>query len=418
MRVVIIGGGKLGCGYLVPLFVDAGAEVVLGCRSAQTASRAAAGWKVRVTGTGQPARTVTPQAAISTSDVELVEAVAEADLVVLSVGVGRVAEAAEQLVPGLAARSRPVDLWLIENANCTAPVRRALLRRAQALGVTLPPIGVAGAVATVAVGRGSWDQPGTPEFVGDRFRTLEVDATALRGPVPLLSGVRTTRQYLARLHEKLYVFNAGHALTAYLGWLRGHATLAEATADPYVRTIVAGALLEARRATLSGYPSLLRGGPLDVSRDVYQPVAEALDRYSDRELADPIARVARQPLRKLAPNDRLLGPVELMRRHFDRIPAHFALGVAAALLYGFGDDSVAAADDQAGRLRLMLSKLGVSAVLSSVCELPAGDPFGQAVAQRYQGFVFDDEDGVSFPPVAPGTPFTSRPQESSCTSVS
>lgn len=176
--------------------------------------------------------------------------------------------------------------------------------------------------------------------------------------------------------------------------------------------------MEARRALLAGHPLLLRGRPLDRSADVHDPVAEALDRYSDAELADPITRVAREPLRKLAPDDRLLGPVQLMRRHLGRMPAHFALGVAAALLYGFGDGSVTAADEEARRLRLMLCELGVSAVLSSVCGLPTDDPFARAVAQRYHGFIFDEDDQVHFPPVAPDGPLTSRREDRTCTSVS
>ncbi|MDN0198593.1 hypothetical protein [Streptomyces sp. S.PNR 29] len=401
MRVVIVGAGRLGCGYLVPLFLGAGHEVLLGCRTRDTAGlvRSTGGWWVRVT--GEPPEKVhgVPAAAVGTT--ELDEAVAAADLLVLSVGVARAAGAARHLVPGLARRQgRPVDVWVVENGECAPRVSDALVDTAAARGVLLPPVGVAGAVAWGAVGRGSWHEPGTPEFVGDTARRLVVDGRPLHRAPPALPGVRTTGQYRARLHEKLYVFNAGHALAAYLGWLRGHRTIDAAVGDPFVRPVVAGALLEARRAILAAHPGLLPGRRVDHGADVHGPVADALARYGNAELADPVTRVAREPLRKLSPGDRLLGPVALLRQAAQRVPAHFALGTAAALLYGYGDEAVPAADASARRLRRLLTERGVFAVLTGVCGLAADDPFAAAVAARYHGFVFTD-DGVRFPPAAP-----------------
>ncbi|MER5225190.1 2-dehydropantoate 2-reductase N-terminal domain-containing protein [Streptomyces flaveus] len=403
MRVVIVGSGKLGCGYLVPLFLGAGHEVLLGCRTPDTAHRirSAGGWRVRVT--GEPPEEVHGVATAAVSTTELDEAVAAADLVVLCVGVANTAGAAPHLVPGLAARrGRPVDVWVVENAECAPWVGEALVDTASARGVQLPPVGVAGAVAGVTVGRGSWHEAGVPEFIGDGARRLVVDTRPLRLAPPALPGVQTTGQYRARLREKLFVHNAGHALAAYLGWLRGHRTIDTAIGDPFVRPIVAGALLEARRAILAAYPGLLQGRSMDHGSDVHGPVADALARYGNTELADPVTRVAREPLRKLAPGDRLLGPVALLRRTSHRVPAHFALGIAAALLYGYGDEAVPTADASARRLRRLLDERGVFAVLTSVCGLAADDPFAAAVAARYHGFVFTD-DGVRFPPAAPAT---------------
>lgn len=43
MRAVVVGTGKIGCGYLAPLFADAGWEVVLAARTAMLAVRALVG---------------------------------------------------------------------------------------------------------------------------------------------------------------------------------------------------------------------------------------------------------------------------------------------------------------------------------------------------------------------------------------
>lgn len=388
MRAVVVGTGKIGCGYLAPLFADAGWEVVLAARTAGTANRIhqAGGFRVRVTGEGGGSHHVTGVGAVVAGTEEFDRAVAGADVVATAVGVDNVVDLGPVLARALAGRgpADPVDVWVVENQDRAGDLQRAVQGAAAASGLELPPVGFAGAVAAVAVGRGDWRGPGRPEFVGDGARRLSVDRTNLCRPLPCLPGVRGTSQYLPRLREKLYVFNTGHALCAYLGALRRHVSVDSAVADPALRPLVVGCLLESRKALLRSHPSL--------GDDVHGPVAEALARYGDTELADPVARVARDPLRKLAPGDRLLGPAEQTRAVLGRVPAHFALGIAGALLYRNP------ADAQACRLAELLGRQGVASTLESVCGLdPAGD-LAQAVAHRYRGFILTSE-GAVFPPV-------------------
>jgi 2-oxoisovalerate dehydrogenase E1 component len=55
-------------------------------------------------------------------------------------------------------------------------------------------------------------------------------------------------------------------------------------------------------------------------------------RFANRALADPVSRLARDPLRKLAPGDRLVGAARLVERHGIR-PEGLSWGIAAALAY-------------------------------------------------------------------------------------
>ena len=391
MRVVMVGTGKITSGYLAPLFAEAGWQVVLAGRTPEVVDRIdrAGGHRVRITGgpTGEDrVRSLTGLGAVVVGTDAFAREVADADLVTVSVGVSALPGLAPTLAAALATRpaDRPLDVWVVENEAC-APVLEAAVRSA-ASGAVLPPLGFAGGVAHVAVARGSWRDPEPPEFVGDAARLLYLDGGALRTPLPDLPGVLATPHYEARLREKLYVFNAGHAICAYLGWLRGHRTVADAVRDPFLRPMVAGSLLESRRALLSAYPGL--GG------DLHGPVASALARYADETLADPVVRVAREPLRKLGPVDRLLGPVRLVREQTGGEPPYFSLGIAGALLYR-GDDG-----EQTRLLRERLAREGVRAVLESVCGLSPIDPFTDAVASRYAGFVLLPGETV-FPPAHP-----------------
>ena len=397
MRVVVVGTGKIASGYLAPLFTAAGWEVVLAGRTPAVVDRItrAGGHVVRITApaSASGAAALDPAQLVRVDGLKAVvvgtsafdEAVAGCDLVCTSVGVGAVPGLAEPLARAIATRSedRPLSVWAVENDDCAPALEAGIRSAAAAARAPLPPLGVAGAVAHVAVARGSWHDDERPEFVGDSARRLYVDATRVRTPVPELPGVEATTSYAARLREKLYVFNAGHAICAYLGWLRGHETIAQAVRDPFLRPMVAGSLLESRKALLATSPEL--------GDDVHGPVAEALARYADEELADPVVRVARDPLRKLAPADRLLGPLHLVREHTGQEPPYFSLGVAGALLYR-GDDA-----PQTRELRTRLSRDGVRAVLEQVCGLRTGDPFSDAVATRYAGFILLPDETV-FPP--------------------
>jgi mannitol-1-phosphate 5-dehydrogenase len=408
-RVVIIGPGRLGCGYLTPLFQSAGWDVVLAARDETSAGRIRCcdRFAVRITAppganggangdgsaNGDDGKHESERILVKTPPVvaidspELVEAVADADLVCTSVGVGNVRSLARPLARACAGRphDRSLDVWTVENGDCAGELEDAVRAAAAAAGLAVPPIGFGGAIANVAVAQGSWrTAEGSPEFLGDSFRSLVVDERRLFAGIPSLPGVQATRSFLEHLHEKLYVFSTGHAICAYLGRLRGHSTIADAAADPSLRPLIAGSMLEARKALLAEHPSL--------GTDLHGRVAEALARFGDRELADPIVRVAREPIRKLAPGDRLLGPAELIERSTGRIPKYLALAVAAALLYRDDDD------EQSLRLGALLERDGVIAVLRAVCGLAPNRPFAQAVAARYRAFIITEEETV-FPPV-------------------
>lgn len=388
MRVVIVGPGRIGCGYLAPAFWAAGWEIVLAARDDAQAERirCSGGFDVHITAPTGHRQAVNGVRAVAVGTLAFDEAVAAADLVCASVGVGNVPVLARPLARALSRRpeSRPLDVWVVENGDCAGGLAEAVRRQ---LRDPLPQVGFAGGVATTVVARGDWHANGRPLFVGDMPRELYVDATSLRTTLPLPAGMEATPMYSARLREKLFSFNAAHAICAYLGWLRGHQTIHEAVVDPFLKPMLAGCLLESRRALIATHPQL--------ESDVNVQAAEALGRFADPVLADPIPRVAREPLRKLGPDDRLLGAVDLIRAATGRVPSYFSLAVAAALLYRHDDDA------QARELGDRLAHEGFQRVLVDVCGLESGDPFGTAVEQHYRAFVFTEEETL-FPPVYAG----------------
>jgi len=138
-RVVIIGPGKIGCGYLAPLFAQAGWQVVLAARSPEVVGRiAAAGhFDVRTTGEPQPQRVEAEPVLIGTEAFD--RAIAGAGLVATAVGMGGPRDLGLPLARALAARgaARPVDVWAVENAD-VGPALRDAVRSAAARFASRP----------------------------------------------------------------------------------------------------------------------------------------------------------------------------------------------------------------------------------------------------------------------------------------
>ena len=88
-------------------------------------------------------------------------------------------------------------------------------------------------------------------------------------------------------------------------------------------------------------------------------------RFANKALGDTVARVAADPLRKLRPQDRLVGAATLCVRHGIR-PTALAKVIAAALRY----DN--ASDPSAVELQAHRRAEGDSRVLESVCGILPG----------------------------------------------
>ncbi|MHC5053784.1 MAG: mannitol dehydrogenase family protein [Planctomycetota bacterium] len=186
---------------------------------------------------------------------------------------------------------------------------------------------------------------------------LPVNARTLKGPAPDVPGVRPVDGYLAHVERKLYGHNCGHALAAYLGARAGHEFVWQAVEDDRVRALVEAGMWESGRALCRKH---------GFARDEHAAYIEGLlRRFAIRALGDTVARVGRDPVRKLGPTDRLVGAARLAVEQGEQgeRPAALAEGIAAAMAFrARGDPS---ADELAG----ILAAGGPERVLGEVCGL-------------------------------------------------
>lgn len=162
---------------------------------------------------------------------------------------------------------------------------------------------------------------------------------------------------------KLYLHNSPHCLVAYLGAEKGCLYIHEAMADPGIEQIAVGAMHELKAGvTFAGL----------VGRGLADSYAEKeLRRFRNPRLFDPISRVAREPLRKLARGERLIGAAHLALYAGVR-PANICAGIRAALNYSDSHDT-----DMA--LPILRQALGAGEVLQMIAELSEHDPLRRMV---------------------------------------
>ena len=98
------------------------------------------------------------------------------------------------------------------------------------------------------------------------------------------------------------------------------------------------------------------------SIDYERHVKDLVDRFSNVALGDTVARVAKDPMRKLRHDDRLIGGAKLALAYGIE-PSNFLKGIRAALAYDNPEDK------EAQELQVFLKKKGLDWVLREICGL-------------------------------------------------
>ncbi len=351
------GAGRIGRGLFAQLFTRAGLEVVFveaRPELVQSLQRHRACWIEWLDGERE---TIAPVQALHTTEREAIaQACLNARIGATTVGAGALPAIAPLLTEGLrlrvAHRRPPLHLLLGENELHADQIVRDALRTA------LPDMALDEAVVLVrcVVERQVVAElPGDPPGVrAERHDRLLLDADAIRGELPPIEGVHPVRPFENYFLRKLYVHNGLHALVAYLGAQKGYTTIQQALNDASIRERFERAAAALERA-------LLKAFAFDHAEH-HQTVADIVARIQHPALNDPIARVAREPLRKLRADDRLVGAYRLLREQGEDSEP-FREAILAALRYYDPSDA------ESVQLRDWVQQHGVEWVLRQWCQL-------------------------------------------------
>lgn len=382
---LIFGAGSVGRGFLGQLFSESGYEVVFADidRPLIEALAARRAYTLRLAGVlGTQDLSIEGVRAVNSAQIaEVASEVARAGLLATAVGARALPAVAGSIAAGLARRwqdpataSLPLNIILCENLHNAPELLRGYVETALPKELRRH---VAARVGFVPAVIARMSPVPTPEqraadltmIVAEPYKVLPVDRDAFVGPIPDVVGMYAVAPFNAYVDRKLYIHNAGHAMLGFLGYRRGHSYGYEALNDDRVMGLVRQGLDESGRALIAEY----HFDPVALA----EHVQDLLTRFGNRALGDPIDRLARDPLRKLAPGDRLVGAARLAEKHGVR-PEGLAWGIAAALAY---DNP---SDPHSAELQSDLASRGFYEVLQNLCGIGEDEPLGHLVRSSYQ----------------------------------
>ena len=382
-QAIIFGAGNIGRGFIGQLFSESGYGVTFVDvdQPLLDALNRRHEYTVRLVTNERTAEvTLGPAAGVDASNLDAVaDAVALAEIGATAVGAAALKHIAPAIARGIEQRSRnditePLNLIVCENLKGAAAILRDLVKAA------LPPgyhdfldkyIGFVDTVIARMV------PPLTPELrsqdpsliIVEPYKELPVDRAGFIGGPPAVVGMIPYAPFAFFTERKLYIHNAGHALLAYLGYQAGYEYGYEALADDEIYFQARGAMEESALALTRKYHP--------ASGALLANIDDLLGRFANRALGDTILRLGRDPIRKLARTDRLVGAA-LNALAEGVSPTHLVTGIAAALTFNHPDDPIAR--DLGARLH----GYGLGRVLTEVCELSPGEPLFEMVVPRYR----------------------------------
>ena len=382
-QAVIFGAGNVGRGFIGQLYSEAGYEITLVDVEEKliAALQQRGRYTIQLVDNERTEQVeVSPVRALhSVRQAEQVTAtLAQAGLAATAVGARVLPLIAPLVAQGIqrrlqAGQEEPLNLIICENLKDAAFTFRGMIESHLDEAGRAYARAHVGFVDTVI---GRMVPPPTPEMLAEDpsrilvepYRELPIDRQAFIGPLPDIRGLEACDNFPAYTARKLYIHNCGHAVLAYLGYLRGHTYGYEALVDPEIRPILEQALVESRQGIVAEY---------GVSGDwLTAHVQDLLRRFANRALGDTIFRLGRDPIRKLAAKDRLVGAARLAEKA-GVAPQALSLAIAAALHFNPSEDSLAVS------LQQRLQSEGLPAVLADISGIQPDEPLASKIQEQF-----------------------------------
>lgn len=203
----------------------------------------------------------------------------------------------------------------------------------------------------------------------EKYYEWNVEEKAFVGKAPEIAGMNMADNLLAYIERKLFTLNTGHAITAYLGKMKGCQTILESIETPEIYAVVHAAMQQSGEA-------LVKQFGFDHEAH-FKYIEKIIKRFHNPYLKDDVTRVGREPIRKLSPDDRLIKPV-MTAKSFGLPYDKILLGVGAALHFNNPEDP------QSVQLMEKIATEGLVPAISDVTGIKSGDPMLQEIVNAYK----------------------------------
>lgn len=382
-KAVMYGAGNIGRGFIGKVFSDSGYKVCfidIDKKLIDAFNKDKEYYVKIVADDFERLEKVKNVYAVDANSDQAVQEIAECDIMATSVGVNALPYIVDNIAKGIRMRmsmgSKPLDIILAENLiDVDARMRQMIYEKLkpeeqkwadQHLGLVEASIGRMVPPLTKE------EREKSPLLIAvEPYSELPVDSLGFKGPIPDLVGLKPFTPFDFYIKRKLFLHNMGHAICAYLGWEKQYQYISEAIRDQVIYKKTKSAMELIVQALAKEYPQI----PV---KEIEANKDDLLYRFHNRALKDTIERVAKDPIRKLQPNDRLVGAARYCLDSGIR-PDEIVEGIAAALKYDNPNDPAAV------KIQDDISKFGMDYVLENVLKLDRGSELWDMLKSKLEG---------------------------------
>ena len=290
-KVVIIGAGKTGRGFLARLLQEEQKEVIFIDKNAELVSKLNAdkAFKISFFGNVREPYIVNNFKAYTWEEACL----DDAELILVSVGGQNLKDVGASL-SNLLAEGKHYYIITAENASHPSKTLR------EAIGKDNISVSEATVFCTTI-------EEASLNINSENYPYLQCDADLLEGYVPQAKTIKPISEFSNFLTRKLFTYNAASCVIAYLGWKMGYSNYADAANDEKVLEMLDANYAVTNKVLCAEF------GYDKADQEEFAALSKA--KFCDRTIVDTIARNARDPQRKLGANERIIGPIKLLHKY-------------------------------------------------------------------------------------------------------
>lgn len=333
-QFVMYGAGSIGRGFIGALFSKLGYEVTFIDVNEEVVRLLNTYHQYDQVIVGEQTQTITIQhvKAVDGKDEQAVcEAIASADLMATALGANILPKVAPLVAKGLKYRwetrgNVPLDILICENLNDADRI----FHDAVAQYMEDPKWDTLVGFVETSIGKmvppaNNFEEATSPLAVRqEAYEFLPVNKAAIKTKWTDASQIIPYAPFQYFVERKLFVHNMAHFTTALLGMYEKFTYISEAASDISIQWIVKNCMAESAMALAGAY---------GVSYAKLQDhMNDLLYRFQNVALKDTVARVARDPMRKIKPKDRLVGAMRLCLEN-EIQPVYLCFAISLALSY-------------------------------------------------------------------------------------
>ena len=229
-----------------------------------------------------------------------IQAMADADLIMVSVGKKNLKDVAVSLKKGLAVRTKDdIDILTAENG---VNVKQDLMELCEDQRVHLAEA----IVFCTTIGE-KWSL----DILSQNLDYLPYDVVALGHTLPYENMIAEEKLDVL-MQRKIYTYNCISAVVSYLGYYKKYEVYSDAANDTEIVSCIEGILKTLNHCICEEYQI--------TAKEQKEFSDMAVDKFQNRNIIDSIERNARDVDRKLGATERIMAPLAIVRKHNQSSP--------------------------------------------------------------------------------------------------